>query len=78
MATNVRIRLKQLFSEQLNVNENEIKSTSHIQDDLCADSLDEIEMVMAVEEEFDIELSDEQVENIKTFGEVVDIVNSLT
>lgn len=63
-------KIKGLISEQLGVDEADIaKETSF--EELDADSLDIVELVMALEEEFNLEISDEEVENIKTVGDVV-------
>ena len=61
-----------IVCEQLVVNKSEVNSESIIIDDLGADSLDVVELVMAIEEEFDIEISDEKAETIKTVGDIVD------
>ena len=63
--------VKNLISEQLDVKADDITEASNIQDDLGADSLDVVDLVMALEDEFDVEIPEDQVENIKT---VVDIV----
>ncbi len=64
-------KVKQLIAEQLSVEENEITESSSIQDDLGADSLDVVDLVMALEDEFNIEIPEDQVENIKTVGDIV-------
>ena len=58
-----------IIAEQLNVNESEIKAESNFKDDLGADSLDLFEMVMALEEEFGIEIPSEDLENIVTVND---------
>ncbi len=63
--------VKKLIADQLSVDENEITETSSIQDDLGADSLDVVDLVMALEDEFNIEIPEDQVENIKTVGDIV-------
>ena len=68
-------RIKEIIVEQLGVEESEITSTASFIDDLGADSLDTVELVMAFEEEFDIEIPDEDAENIKTVKDVVDYLN---
>ena len=63
--------LKAVVVEQLNVNEGEVKPESKFVDDLGADSLDVVELVMALEEKFEIEIPDEEAEKIQTVGDVV-------
>ncbi|MBE6888824.1 MAG: acyl carrier protein [Ruminococcaceae bacterium] len=64
-------KVKKLISEQLDVEEDVIKETSSITDDLGADSLDVVDLVMSIEDEFDVEIPEDQVENIKTVGDIV-------
>ncbi len=64
-------KLKALIAEQLDRDEEEIKETSSIVDDLGADSLDVVDLVMAIEEEFGIEIPEDQTENIKTVGDIL-------
>ncbi len=63
-------RLRQLVSDQLGVDVSKMKSEANIIDDLGADSLDVVELVMALEETFDIEVSDEEAEVLRTVGDV--------
>ncbi len=63
-------KIKKIISEQLGVDEGEITNESHFIDDLGADSLDTVELVMALEEEFGIEIPDEDAEKIQTVGDV--------
>jgi acyl carrier protein len=63
-------RIRGLVAEQLGVDVSELSPDAYILDDLGADSLDVVEMVMAIEEEFDIEISDEDAEAIRTVGDV--------
>lgn len=63
--------VKAVVVEQLNVNEGEVKAESKFVDDLGADSLDVVELVMALEEKFEIEIPDEEAEKIQTIGDVV-------
>lgn len=63
-------KIKKIISEQLGVDEGEITPESHFIDDLGADSLDTVELVMALEEEFGIEIPDEDAEKIQTVGDV--------
>ncbi len=63
-------KVKKIIAEQLGVDEGEITDESHFIDDLGADSLDTVELVMALEEEFGIEIPDEDAEKIQTVGDV--------
>ena len=67
---NIEQRVKKIVAEQLGVAEADIKIESSFVDDLGADSLDTVELVMALEEEFGIEISDEDAEKIQTVGDV--------
>lgn len=67
-------KLTQLIEEQLGVAENEITETADIKEDLGADSLDMVELVMGVEEMFDIEIPDEDAEKLTTVGSIIDYV----
>jgi acyl carrier protein len=75
-ATNVEGKVKKIIAEQLGVAEDEIKTTSSFIEDLGADSLDIVELVMAMEEEFEVEIPDEEAENIKTVQDAVTYVNT--
>ena len=70
MSAAVVERLRQLVSDQLGVDVSKMKSEANIIDDLGADSLDVVELVMALEETFDIEVSDEEAEVLRTVGDV--------
>ena len=67
-------KVKELISEQLGVKADDITEASNIQDDLGADSLDIVDLVMALEDEFDVEIPEDQVENIKTVGDIVKFI----
>ncbi len=69
-------RVKKIVVEQLGVNENEVTPGSSFVDDLGADSLDTVELVMALEEEFGCEIPDEQAEKISTVQQAIDYINS--
>ena len=69
-------KVREIISEKLNVDPDEIKLESSIVDDLGADSLDIVELVMALEEEFDIEIPDADAEKVVTVGDVVEFINS--
>jgi len=64
-------RVKKIIVEQLGVEEDKVKEDSSFIDDLGADSLDIVELIMAFEEEFDIEIADEDAEKIKVVGDVI-------
>ena len=67
-------KVKELISEQLDVKADDITEASNIQDDLGAGSLDVVDLVMALEDEFDVEIPEDQVENIKTVGDIVKFI----
>jgi acyl carrier protein len=71
-------RVKQIVVEQLGVSEDEVSGDSSFVDDLGADSLDTVELVMALEEEFNCEIPDEEAEKITTVQQAVDYVNAHT
>ncbi len=71
-------KMKQILAEQLDADEESITLETDIQDDLGADSLDVVEMLMAIEDEFDLEIPDDQIENLKTVGNVVDYITKNT
>ncbi|MBS1216223.1 MAG: acyl carrier protein [Proteobacteria bacterium] len=71
---NVDQRVKKIVAEQLGVNESEIKNESRFVDDLGADSLDTVELVMALEEEFETEIPDEEAEKITTVQQAIDFI----
>ncbi|MEW6606300.1 MAG: acyl carrier protein [bacterium] len=71
MAEGVFERVKQIIIDQLGVNEEQVTSEVSFVDDLGADSLDTVELVMAFEEEFGIEIPDEDAEKILTIGDAV-------
>ena len=76
--SSVEERVKKIVVEQLGVNESEVNNDSSFVDDLGADSLDTVELVMALEEEFDCEISDEEAEKITTVKQAVDYINART
>jgi acyl carrier protein len=73
---NIEQRVKKIVAEQLGVNESEIKIESSFVDDLGADSLDTVELVMALEEEFECEIPDEEAEKITTVQQAIDYINT--
>jgi acyl carrier protein len=73
---NIEQRVKKIVAEQLGVNEAEVKTESSFVDDLGADSLDTVELVMALEEEFECEIPDEEAEKITTVKQAIDYINA--
>ncbi|GLQ87002.1 MULTISPECIES: acyl carrier protein [Dyella] len=71
-------RVKKIVVEQLGVKEDEVNSNSSFVDDLGADSLDTVELVMALEEEFETEIPDEEAEKITTVQQAVDYIKAHT
>ena len=69
-------RVKEIIVEQLGVNEGEVAPAAKFVDDLGADSLDLVELVMALEEEYNIEISDEDAEKILTVGDAIGFIQS--
>ena len=76
MSATIEQKVKNIIADQLGVGEDEIKITSSFIDDLGADSLDIVELVMAMEEEFEVEIPDEEAENIKTVQDAVTYINT--
>ena len=71
-------KIKSIIVEQLDADEADVTMEANIQDDLGADSLDVVDLVMSIEENFDIEIPDEDVENIKTVGDIVKYIENNT
>lgn len=67
-------KLKELVVDQLGVEEDEVTMEATMQDDLGADSLDLVDLVMSVEEEFGVKVADEDLESIKTVGDIVNYI----
>lgn len=72
--SSVEERVKRLICDQLGVKDEEVKDEASFVDDLGADSLDTVELVMALEEEFETEIPDEEAENITTVKEAIDYI----
>jgi len=71
-------RVRKIVCEQLGKSDEEVSNDSSFVDDLGADSLDTVELVMALEEEFDLEIADEEAENITTIQQAIDYINANT
>ena len=69
-------KVKVIVKDQLGVDEDKVTMEASITDDLGADSLDVVDLVMSLEEEFDIEIPDEDVENMKTVGDIVKYIEA--
>ncbi|WP_047549281.1 acyl carrier protein [Methylotenera sp. G11] len=74
--SDIEQRVKKIVAEQLGANEADVKNSSSFVDDLGADSLDTVELVMALEEEFDCEIPDEEAEKITTVQLAIDYINT--
>lgn len=69
-------KIKDIIVEQLDVEEDAVTMEASITDDLGADSLDVVDLVMSIEESFNVEIPDEEVENIKTVGDIVKYIEN--
>ena len=74
--SSIEERVKSIVVEQLGVNEDQVTNSASFVDDLGADSLDTVELVMALEEEFDTEIPDDEAEKIATVQAAIDYVNA--
>ena len=74
MANEIEERVRDIIMEQLSVEEGQITNDASFVEDLNADSLDRVELVMALEEEFDIEIPDEDAEKIETVGQAIEYI----
>jgi acyl carrier protein len=77
MAVDTFEKVKKIIVEQLGVEESEVTMEASITDDLGADSLDQVELVMAFETEFNIDIPDEEAEKIKTVGDAVTKIDAM-
>jgi acyl carrier protein len=71
----ILVKLKPIIAEQLGVDESEVKEDASFTEDLNADSLDLVELIMSLEEQFKLQISDEDAEKITTVGEAVDYIS---
>ncbi len=69
-------KIRAILCEQLDIEESAVTMESNIAEDLGADSLDVVDLIMSIEDEFNIEVPDDQIENIKTVGDVVNYIES--
>lgn len=76
--SDVAKKVKEIVAEQLGVDEDKVVNEAAFMDDLGADSLDTVELVMALEEEFDIEIPDEDAEKIQTVQDAIDYITEHT
>lgn len=74
--SDISSRVKAIIVDKLGVDENEVVTEASFTNDLGADSLDTVELVMALEEEFDLEIADEDAEKISTVNEAVSYINN--
>ena len=74
MADNTFERVRKIIVDQLDVDPEDVTMEASFKDDLDADSLDLVELVMALEEEFDIEVPEEEIEGVKTVGQAFDLI----
>lgn len=69
-------KIKKILADTLDVNEEELSADTNIATDLGADSLDVVEILMSIEDEFDIEIPDSEIENIRTIGELAEYIET--
>ena len=74
--SNIEERVRKIVVEQLGVKDDEVTTSASFVDDLGADSLDTVELVMALEEEFECEIPDEDAEKITTLQQAIDYINA--
>ena len=69
-------KVKEILAEQLDADPDEMTMDTKIAEELEADSLDVVELLMSIEDEFDVEIPDEEIENLKTIGDVVEYIQN--
>ncbi len=69
-------KIKEILAEQLDADAEEMTMDTKIAEDLDADSLDVVELLMSIEDEFDVKIPDEEIENFKTIGDVVEYIQN--
>ncbi len=69
-------RVKQIIAEELGAELDDIKMDTHLTDDLGADSLDAVELIMSIEDEFEVEIPDEELQNIQTVADIVEFLEN--
>lgn len=69
-------KIKKLLAEQLAADEETMTMKTRISEDLRADSMDVVELLMSIEDEFEVEIPDEEIENLKTIGDVVEYIQN--
>ena len=70
-------KIRKILCEQLDLEEDDVTLESNIAEDLGGDSMDVVDLIMSIEDEFGIEVPDDQVENIKTVGDIVDYIENV-
>ena len=76
MSADIQAKVTEIIVEQLDVNESDVDPAKSFTDDLGADSLAIVELVLALEENFDIKIPDEEVDNIKTVGDAINYIRA--
>lgn len=69
-------KIKKILADQLDAEESQMTMKTKIEEDLSADSLDVVELLMSIEDEFNVEIPDEEIENLKTIGDVVEYIQA--
>ena len=69
-------KIREILAEQLDADAEEMTAETKIGEDLGADSLDVVELLMSIEDEFEVEIPDEEIENLKTIGDVVEYIQN--
>ena len=69
-------KVKVILAEQFDVDEDSLQNDTDLQDDLGADSLDVVDLLMSIEDEFELEILDEEIENIRTVGDLVNYIEN--